>query len=158
VRPPTYIDLFAGCGGLSLGMQAAGWCLQLAIEGHADAFATLRENLIERRGSNVSWAPGIPCEAIEIGELLSSYGDGLRALSGQVDAIVGGPPCQGFSLNGKRDGDDPRNQLVHRYLEMVGILGPSLVLLENVRGFSKVIGHSFAAEVNHDAPQDTGGA
>lgn len=112
--------------------------MQLAVEGHADAFATLRENLIERRGSNVSWAPGIPCEAIEIGELLSSHGDDLRALSGQVDAIVGGPPCQGFSLNGKRNGDDPRNQLVHRYLEMVGILGPSLVFLENVRGFTSM--------------------
>lgn len=119
-------------------MQAAGWCLQLAVESHVDAFATLRENLIDRRGSNVAWAPGIPCQALEIGELLASHGDSIRALSGQVDAIVGGPPCQGFSMNGKRAGDDPRNQLVHRYLEMVDALRPSLVLLENVRGFTSM--------------------
>lgn len=142
-------------------MQAAGWCLRLAVEGHADAFATLRANLIERSGSNVLWAPGIPCEAIEIGELLSSHGDGLRALSGQVDAIVGGPPCQGFSLNGKRDGDDPRNQLVHRYLEMVGTLQPSLVLLENVRGFTSMkhsVGATYASFVTdslHEMGYDT---
>ena len=138
MKAPTFVDLFAGCGGLSLGMQSAGWCLQLAVESHADAFATLRANLIDRAGSNTSWAPGVPCQAHEIAELLSTHRDSIEKLAGQVDVVVGGPPCQGFSLNGRRAVNDPRNQLVHRYLEMVEILGPRLVLLENVRGFTSM--------------------
>jgi DNA (cytosine-5)-methyltransferase 1 len=138
MKAPTFVDLFAGCGGLSLGMQSAGWSLRLAVESHVDAFATLQANLVDRPGSNTSWARGIPCQAHEITELLSTHRDSLESLAGKVDAIVGGPPCQGFSLNGRRAEDDPRNQLVHRYLEMVGILGPRLVLLENVRGFTSM--------------------
>lgn len=148
MKAPTFVDLFAGCGGLSLGMQAAGWCLQLAVESHIDAFATLRANLIDRADSTASWASGIPCQAHEIADLLSRCRDGIERLAGQVDVVVGGPPCQGFSLNGRRAEDDPRNQLVHQYLEMVGILRPSLVLLENVRGFTSM---KYSTEVTFSA-------
>lgn len=135
---PTFVDLFAGCGGLSLGMQAAGWRLRLAVEGHADAFATLRANLLDRPGSRASWIEGVPCQAHDITDLLSSHHDILKGMAGTVDAVVGGPPCQGFSLNGRRAADDPRNNLVHSYLEMVGLIEPRVVLLENVRGFTSM--------------------
>ncbi len=138
MRSPTFVDLFAGCGGLSLGMQSAGFRLQLAVESHVDAFATLRANLIDRPGSSTSWVGGIPCQAHDITDLLANYRNEIVRLAGQVDVVVGGPPCQGFSLNGKRAADDPRNELVHSYLEMVGLLKPSLVLLENVRGFTSM--------------------
>lgn len=119
-------------------MQSAGFRLRLAVESHADAFATLRANLIDRPGSLASWVTGIPCRAHDIADLLASYRDDITKLAGQVDVVVGGPPCQGFSLNGKRAAGDPRNELVHSYLEMVGLLKPSLVLLENVRGFTSM--------------------
>ena len=119
-------------------MQSAGWQLRLAVEGHPDAFATLRANLLDRPGSSALWVEGIPCQAHDITDLLSNHRGTLKGMAGTVDAVVGGPPCQGFSLNGRRAADDPRNDLVHSYLEMVSLIEPRIVLLENVRGFTSM--------------------
>ena len=56
-------------------------------------------------------------------------------MAGKVDLLAGGPPCQGFSHAGRRQPDDPRNKLFEAYLELVNILRPRLVLVENVKGF-----------------------
>src|SRR5580658_3743688 len=135
--PPklTYIDLFAGCGGLSLGLQQAGWDGALAVERSEMAFQTLRYNLIEGEPSHFeSWPSWFPKEPYSIQRFTENYAEKLVALQGQVTLVAGGPPCQGFSYAGKRQKHDYRNQLYRSYLEVVRLVRPSLVLLENVSG------------------------
>ena len=71
----------------------------------------------------------------DIHDLLSKREEALTSLAGKVDLLAGGPPCQGFSHAGRRQPDDPRNRLFEAYLDLVRILRPRLVLVENVRGF-----------------------
>ena len=132
---PTCIDLFAGCGGLSLGLGVAGFEIILGIEGHADAFQTYQQNLLGRSCSAHSWPGWLECRAWRAEQLLDQHFDNLSSLSDQVDLLAGGPPCQGFTTNGLRQPDDPRSKLVEVYLKYVEILSPRLVLLENVPGF-----------------------
>lgn len=60
----------------------------------------------------------------------------LSNLNGNVDLVVGGPPCQGFSMAGKRQNDDVRNQLMHSYIEIVSLVQPKFLFFENVQGFT----------------------
>lgn len=133
-----YIDLFAGCGGLSLGLRRAGWRLRFAVEAHADAFASYKHNLLQDKDESVEWPDWLPREPHDIVELLADHALSLAGLAGQVDLIAGGPPCQGFSTNGRRNKDDPRNLMVSSYLELVGLVEPKMVLIENVRGFTSM--------------------
>jgi len=132
----TYIDLFAGCGGLSLGLYNSGhWHGLFAIEKNADAFKTLRHNLIDNN-NHFSWPSwlGRP-KAHDIDELLSDHATNLIALRGKVDLVAGGPPCQGFSLAGRRAEKDQRNNLAHSYLKFIELVQPNAILFENVKGF-----------------------
>lgn len=130
-------DAFAGCGGLSLGLLQAGLEGRFAIEHDKFAFATLRENLLSRQAAfRFSWPSWLPREPIAVGVLLRDYRSELESLEGTIDVLVGGPPCQGFSSAGRRRHDDPRNQLFASYLQIVDILKPKAVLMENVRGFT----------------------
>lgn len=136
-KPLTFIDAFAGCGGLSLGLMQAGLTGYFAIERDKFAFATLKANLLEKDAPfKYNWPHWLPKEHIGILELLSDYHDQLEKISGSVDLLVGGPPCQGFSSAGRRQHDDPRNQLFDSYLNLVDIIKPKAVLIENVRGFT----------------------
>lgn len=136
-KPLTFIDAFAGCGGLSLGLMQAGWAGRFAIERDKFAFATLKANLLAKGSAHkYVWPRWLPKEPIGIVELLSKYRDELEELSGSVDVLVGGPPCQGFSSAGRRQHDDPRNQLFASYLNLVDVIKPKAVLIENVRGFT----------------------
>jgi DNA (cytosine-5)-methyltransferase 1 len=135
-RPLTFIDAFAGCGGLSLGLMQAGLMGKFAIEHDRFAFATLKANLLSRATPfKYSWPRWLPKEPRSIASLLGDYDQELAALSGSIDVLVGGPPCQGFSMAGRRQHDDPRNQLFSQYLRLVEIIKPKIVLVENVRGF-----------------------
>jgi len=136
-KPLTFVDAFAGCGGLSLGLMQAGLTGLFAIERDRFAFATLKANLLaEGAPYEYVWPRWLPQEPIGIVELLSNYQDQLDEISGSVDLLVGGPPCQGFSSAGRRQHDDPRNQLFDSYLNLVDIIKPKAVLIENVRGFT----------------------
>lgn len=128
----TTIDLFAGCGGLSLGLARAGFQGLFAVEKHPDAFRTLDSNL----GDHFKWPAWLPRRAWDIAPLLEDHRNKLARLASGVDLLVGGPPCQGFSTAGKRRHGDIRNQLVTAYLAAVEILRPRALLIENVRGFS----------------------
>ena len=133
----TFIDLFAGCGGLSLGLKEAGWQGLFAVEKTPDAFETLKHNLIDRDVvTPFQWPEWLPCEAMTTSELLAEYRDQLSKLNKKVDLIAGGPPCQGFSFAGRRNPNDPRNRLTEEYIEIVKILEPNYLLLENVKGFN----------------------
>lgn len=131
-----FIDLFAGCGGLSLGLMKAGWQGVFAVEKTHDAFATLEHNFCrEDAPYKFDWPEWLPQSAITTQELLSKYSAELKAMRGTIDMIAGGPPCQGFSSAGQRNPNDPRNKLAEEYIQFVSLLEPKYLLLENVRGF-----------------------
>ena len=131
-----YIDLFSGCGGLALGMSQAGWKALFAVEKNQDAFKTLRVNLIENH-NHFCWPKWLPQTVHDINELLASYQKELRKISGKVSLVAGGPPCQGFSMAGRRKEDDARNLLVDSYLDFIDIVAPDSILFENVKGFTQ---------------------
>ena len=104
-RQPTYIDLFAGCGGLSLGLHNAGWEGLFAIEKSPDAFKTLKHNLIDNK-NHFNWPSWLPKESMEIDKAIKLYKDRFETLKNKVDLVAGGPPCQGFSMAGRRNEND----------------------------------------------------
>jgi DNA (cytosine-5)-methyltransferase 1 len=132
----TYIDLFAGCGGLSLGLHNAGWKGIFAIEKSADAFETLKHNLILKR-NHYNWPSWLKQRPYDIKYFLDRYSKELSSLKGAVDMVTGGPPCQGFSSNGKRNEADKRNKLIEDYLKFIEIVMPKVLFFENVKGFTR---------------------
>lgn len=131
----NYIDLFAGCGGLSLGLHNAGLEGIFAVEKNKDAFETLSVNLIENK-NHFAWPEWLEKKNWDINELIMQHFNDLKKLDGEVDLVVGGPPCQGFSLAGKRDSEDIRNKLSESYIEFVRIIKPRMIFFENVHGFT----------------------
>lgn len=131
----SYIDLFAGCGGLSLGLHNAGWQGLFAIEKSPDAFNTLKYNLIEKK-QHFNWPEWLPQRNLDIDFVIENYKDELKALKGSVDLVAGGPPCQGFSTAGLRKEDDVRNGLIKSYLRFIMHVQPKLIFFENVKGFT----------------------
>lgn len=135
-----FIDLFAGCGGLSLGLSWSGAQGLFAIERDPMAFQTFKANFLDApkgRVNKFAWPAWLPQRAWGIDELLGEHVGALKALRGDaIDLIAGGPPCQGFSFAGRRNPDDPRNLLFKRYLEVVRLIRPTAVLLENVPGMA----------------------
>ena len=129
------VDIFSGCGGLTLGLHKAGVHGIFAIEKSVDAFETLRYNLIDRL-RHFDWPDWLPRKAQDINKVLRAHRTELEAMRGQVDLLAGGPPCQGFSLAGRRRHSDKRNTLVHSYIAMVDAIQPKCLLLENVKGFT----------------------
>ena len=135
MKKHTYIDLFAGCGGFSLGLYNSKlWRGLFAIEKNFDAFTTLKYNLIDKN-EHFNWPRWLDINNHDINIILKKNKKKLLKLKDKVDLLVGGPPCQGFSFAGKRQEQDERNQLIHSYLEFVKIIKPKIVLFENVKGF-----------------------
>lgn len=131
---PTVVDVFAGVGGLSLGFEQAGFDVVAAVEIDPVHAATHAFNFPNCRTLCVD-ATKIRGEEIR------------RELSAPIDVVVGGAPCQGFSMIGKRALDDPRNQLVRHFLRLVIELEPSIFVLENVRGLTVGKHRQFLDEV-----------
>lgn len=136
------VDLFAGCGGLSLGLHRAGFEGVFAVERDPMAFATLHENLVADHGAYRAypkWPDWLPKEPADIAQLLADKGvrRALKALQGTIDLLAGGPPCQGFSVGGARNGSDERNRLVHQQLDAVSLVRPAVTLIENVEGITR---------------------
>ncbi len=125
-RRPIAVDLFAGAGGMTLGFEQAGFDVLAAVEidpihacTHSFNFpfwSVLCRNVTEITGNKI--------------RNLSSLGQK------QIDVVFGGPPCQGFSLIGKRHLDDPRNTLVFHFLRLVLELKPKYFVMENVSGMA----------------------
>ena len=117
---PVFIDLFAGAGGMSIGFEQAGFKLIAATDWDHWSCETLRAN-----HNNIVVHEG------DITTLdLKEFGRSLR--TADIDLIIGGPPCQGFSQLGKRLKDDPRNQLWRQYLNFVAHFRPKFFVMENV--------------------------
>jgi len=129
-KPPVAIDLFAGAGGLSEGLESAGIRVVAATELHPQPALTYAFNQ-----PNTSVLFG------DIRELsLDFLAETVRHRTGkiEVDLVVGGPPCQGFSTAGKKAPTDPRNSLFYHFVRVVEYFRPRMFLLENVPGFKKM--------------------
>lgn len=121
---PTVIELFAGAGGLMLGLEMAGFRSLAANEVHPDPCRTLRANF-----------SGVPVLEGSIRDLPSSeILDAAGVQAGEVSLVAGGPPCQGFSTAGIKDPADPRNTLIQDFIRVVRDVKPRFFLLENVTG------------------------
>ena len=131
----TFADLFAGCGGLSLGLSQAGLQGRFAIERDPMAFETFAANFIDRRTPIAfDWPAWLEPEAWDIEHLLTKHKTDLIGLRGKIDVLAGGPPCQGFSFAGRRVENDPRNLMFEKYVDVVKALQPQALILENVPG------------------------
>ena len=116
----TFIDLFSGCGGLSLGFEMAGFFGVLAIDFWKDALATYTFNRKDARTLCGDLA------TIDPNKIIEEYG------ISDVDVIIGGPPCQGFSIAGKRIIEDERNKLYKAFVGFVDCFRPHAFVMENV--------------------------
>lgn len=119
-RKYTFIDLFAGCGGLSLGFEMAGYIGMLAIDNWKDALTTYVYN---RQNAKIFCGD---LSLIDPDEIKKDFN-----LS-SVDVIIGGPPCQGFSVAGKRIIEDERNKLYKAFVGFVDCFRPHAFVMENV--------------------------
>lgn len=136
-KKKIYIDLFAGCGGLSLGLYNSGfWKGKFAIEKSPDAFETLKYNLIEKK-NHFEWPNWLPKQNHDINEVIKNYKDNLKSLRGEIDLVAGGPPCQGFSTAGRRIEGDSRNELIKSYIKFIRLVQPKVIFFENVKGFTQ---------------------
>ena len=118
----TFVDLFAGAGGFGLGFQMSGFYRPLcSIEKDLWAVETLRAN-------NEHTIIHSDIAAV------SSNASINHLCNNKPDIIIGGPPCQGFSIAGKRDPNDPRNSLFRYYVKWVSVLTPKVFVMENVVG------------------------
>ena len=122
----TAIDLFSGCGGLSVGLEKAGFrvCAAVEIDAKAQATYQLNHTGVKLYGEDIRW---LSAKAV-LKDL------GLKP--GQLDLLAGCPPCQGFSRLRTRNKvtlvNDPRNDLISDFLRFVRVLKPKTVMLENV--------------------------
>ncbi len=116
----TFIDLFSGCGGLSLGFEMAGCKCVLAVDNWKDALDTYVYN---REGAEVLCEDLATIDPVNVKSYLNRE---------TVDLIIGGPPCQGFSVAGKRNVSDERNVLYKSFVRFVEAFSPKAFVMENV--------------------------
>ena len=125
-KRPIAVDLFAGAGGMTLGFEQAGFDVLASVEIDPIHCATHEFNF-------PFWT--VLCQPME-----ETTAEQIRANSAigdrEIDLVFGGPPCQGFSLIGKRCIEDPRNSLVFHYIRLVLELQPKFFIMENVKGMT----------------------
>lgn len=135
---PVVVDLFAGAGGLSLGFEQAGFDILCAVE--IDPIHALVHEF------------NFPNTKVIAKSVTDIDGDYIRKVAGldktdTIDVLVGGAPCQGFSLIGQRAIDDPRNSLVKDYIRLVKELKPTHFVFENVKGLTVGKHKKFLQEI-----------
>lgn len=129
----NFIDLFSGAGGLSCGMVMAGFNPIASVEIMPEAVETYKYNFIEKHKFNEQ----VETRDIRDPEIKNKLYNSVQGK--KVDVIVGGFPCQGFSMAGYRVVDDPRNSLYREMKEIVEKLQPEIVVMENVEGLRSML-------------------
>lgn len=135
-KKPTVIDMFCGCGGMSRGFMDAGYEVLLGIDSNEPALETFRLNHGNAIGMN--------------GDLFNR--STIHEMANQidhkkVDVIIGGPPCQGFSLTGGRNENDKRNTLFMAMVDAVAFFKPQAFVLENVPGVATLYNRKTLKEI-----------
>ena len=122
INKHNIIDLFSGCGGFGLGAELAGFQTYAAIDIDSDLQSAYKRNF--------------PMAHVINGDLSSFSKDAWKFILGdkEIDGIIGGPPCQGFSRMGKKDKDDPRNSLIFHFYRHIKNIRPKFFVMENVEG------------------------
>lgn len=135
---PTVVDLFCGAGGLSHGFMQAGYDVLFG----SDIDPTFGRTFMASHPNSKFTAK--PIQALTVDEILRA----ARLESGQLDVLVGGPPCQGYSVyNHGRGEQDPRAGLFREYLRIVRGLQPKWLVMENVTGLSSISGGSLIESI-----------
>lgn len=144
----TFIDLFCGCGGFTLGMKRAGFQCLAAIDSNKEAVTVFQKNFPEVR------------QALQKNLTLFSPEELATLMDAEeVDVIVGGPPCQGFSTVRQRDGansgprmvEDDRRHLYQEFLRYVEYFKPKVFVMENVLGIKSADGGQYFTRVQQEA-------
>ncbi|MGD0390992.1 MAG: DNA cytosine methyltransferase [Tepidisphaeraceae bacterium] len=144
----TCIDLFCGCGGFSLGMQRAGFRVLAAIDFNSEAIQVFQRNFAEV--PQVLKRDLTTFDPVELATLIDTR---------EVDVVVGGPPCQGFSNVRQRDGanhgprlvEDGRRYLYRTFLDYVEYFSPKVFVMENVLGIRSAAGGKYFTKVQEEA-------
>lgn len=140
MKPYNVIDLFCGCGGFSKGFEEAGYNIRFGIDMWKDAIVTYKQNF--------------PNAAVMNEDITKISGKDILKASklkkDEVDVIIGGPPCQGFSVSGKRMIDDERNKLYKSYVQIVSELKPKVFVMENVPGLVRLFKGQVGVQVKED--------
>ncbi|WP_242045593.1 MULTISPECIES: DNA cytosine methyltransferase [unclassified Calothrix] len=148
INKDLVVSLFCGIGGLDLGFESAGFEVAVSIDNNPKVLELYRLNfpntlVLCRDIGDIS--------AAEIRELIQNkYPD----WDGEITAVIGGPPCQGFSVTGKQNPDDDRSQLVIKFINLVVDLNPTMFVMENVpaiewKKFSEITGNAIALIGEH---------
>lgn len=132
----TAIDLFSGCGGLSRGFMDAGFTVILGVDNDETALKTFQRNHGNAATLNADLSKADTY--VKMDEFLTGR---------EVDVIIAGPPCQGFSLTGPRKFDDPRNNLYLAVFEAVNRYEPDAFIVENVPGMASLYKGEIKKEV-----------
>lgn len=178
-KRPTAVDLFCGCGGMSLGFIQAGWEVVAGVDSDPDCMLTYLYNLgaepceihyvtpedraraekaagrehrtqarrgeegfdLTTRNPSRPELPGVGHFWLGDARLIKGQDilDALGLEVGEIDCVCGGPPCQGFSIAGKREVMDPRNSLVFEFARLVLEMRPKTLLFENVPGILSMV-------------------
>ena len=140
----NFIDLFSGAGGLSCGMVMAGFNPVASVEIMPEAVETYKYNFIEKK----KFKETVETRDIRSKEVKEKLYEAVQNI--KVDVIVGGFPCQGFSMAGYRVVDDPRNSLYKEMKEIVEHLKPDYVVMENVEGLRSMLNGKVEEKIIED--------
>ena len=132
----TAIDLFSGCGGFSYGFQQAGFHVLLGVDNSEIALKTFARNHKNSKTLNIDLHSD---EAID--KIVS------LTKKKEVDVLIGGPPCQGFSLTGTRKANDKRNTLFNAMFRLAKRVNPKALIIENVPGLLNMYGGKARDEI-----------
>ena len=140
----NFIDLFSGAGGLSCGMVMAGFNPVATVEIMPEAVETYKYNFIDKK----KFKENVETRDIRTSEVKEKLYESVKDI--KVDVIVGGFPCQGFSMAGYRVVDDPRNSLYKEMKEIVDHIKPDYVVMENVEGLRSMLNGKVEEKIIDD--------
>lgn len=140
----NFIDLFSGAGGLSCGLVMAGWTPIGSVEIMEQAVSTYKYNFVDKKG----FEENVETQDIRESDVKRHLYDSVWGKN--IDLIVGGFPCQGFSMAGNRIVTDKRNTLYLDMLEIVDHLRPKVVVMENVPGLRSMLGGKVEEKIIND--------
>lgn len=141
---PLVLDLFCGAGGLSLGFEKAGFSVVCAIDNHHDPLLTYLNNRNKLKNKIKLLLEDI--SKLKGKNIISAASEVIKKPF-KIDVIIGGPPCQGFSLRGNRKKNDPRDKLVFDFFRIVDEINPEVFIFENVVGISTKNNREFLKSI-----------